>query len=143
MALLGQLTTIQTTKLHQKSVEITNPKELPQMKLSDWKRFDSKERFDLYKQSELKVNNLNADIAKINTENQTLIGKLHEANGALEMVTNNIKKQQIRLGLIKQEQDEADKREQVRQKMLENGKKLIEQAKLKERQLLREKQLID
>lgn len=69
MALLGQLNNTQATKLQQQSVEITNPKELPQMKLSDWKRFDSSERFELYKQSELKVNNLNSDIAKVNTEN--------------------------------------------------------------------------
>lgn len=68
---------------------------------------------------------------------------MHEANGALDIVNNNVKKQQIRLGLVKQEQDEANLRQQSRQRMLENGKKLIDQAKQKEKQLLREKQLMD
>lgn len=78
----------------------------------------------------MKVNNLNSDIAKLNEENQKLIIQLHKANGALELVSNNMMKEQIRLGLVKQEQIDAKQREEQRQRMLENGRKLINEAKL-------------
>ena len=71
LALIGQLPQAQATS----SVEITNPDYLPDLTLSEWKMFDQKERFDMYKQSELKVNSLNAEIARKHTRSSKLLRK--------------------------------------------------------------------
>ena len=72
-------------------VKITNPAYLPKMSLSEWNLFGNKDRYSLFKQSELMVNNLNANIAKISTENENLIKELAKARELLEQTKNNVK----------------------------------------------------
>jgi hypothetical protein len=120
-------------------VQITNAAYLPKMSLSEWKLFDNSERFSLYKESELKVNNLNADIAKVNTANQNMLSKLEKGRQALADEQSGVQKERLRLRLVDQQQKEQKEEVSKKAQMLKNGQNLIKQAILKEKELVRAK----
>ena len=105
LALTGLMTLSECALV--KQVEMTNPNYLTQMKVSEWALFNQNERYELYKDAELMVNNLNADIAKLATENEEQRDLLKAAQASLEEKKKDVKKEQLQIRMVVENQRQA------------------------------------
>jgi hypothetical protein len=98
------------------------------MKVSEWALFNQNERYELYKDSELMVNNLNADIARLATENEEQRDLLKAAQASLEEKRNDVKKEQLQIRMVveNQKQDKIMRERKILN--MKNGQKVLNEA---------------